>query len=136
MSVLEQPTVKAKEWIDEIADEIAVDEQTAWSCLRAGLHALRDRLPVDEAAHLAAQLPLIVRGLYFDGWRPAQVPVKMKTREDLMRRVTHELHGADIAPEMALRAVFHALDRHITHGQVATVQHTLPRDLQELWLGH
>jgi uncharacterized protein (DUF2267 family) len=33
------------------------------------LHALRDRLPPEIAVHLSAQLPMLVRGIYYEGWK-------------------------------------------------------------------
>ncbi|MFL5268204.1 MAG: DUF2267 domain-containing protein [Stellaceae bacterium] len=45
-------------WLDEIVKELGPDRQVAWHGLGAVLRALRDRLPVDEAAHLGAQLPV------------------------------------------------------------------------------
>ena len=47
----------------------------SYDALRAVLHALRDRLTVDECADLAARLPLLVRGMYCEGWDPSRVPV-------------------------------------------------------------
>jgi Uncharacterized conserved protein (DUF2267) len=58
-------------WLDEIAAEIGPDRQVAWHALGAVLRALRDRIPLDLAAHLGAQLPLLARGLYYDQWHPA-----------------------------------------------------------------
>jgi uncharacterized protein (DUF2267 family) len=136
MNVLTHPITKTSEWIQELADALGVDDTTAWSCLRAGLHALRDRLPVDESAHLAAQLPLIVRGLYFEGWHPASVPVKVKDRDQLGARIERELRGTPIAAEVVMRAVFDLLQRHVTGGQIEVVRHALPHELQTLFASH
>ena len=48
----------------------------SYAALREVLHALRDRLTVQEAADLAAQLPLLVNGIFYDGWNPSGVPKK------------------------------------------------------------
>src|SRR5262245_36403346 len=53
-------------WLNELMDSLGSDRQAAWHVLGAVLHALRDRLPPGLAAHLGAQLPLLVRGLYYD----------------------------------------------------------------------
>ena len=58
----------------------------SYAALRAVLHALRDRLPVDEASQLGAQLPMLVRGIYYSGWDPSKVPVKM-SRDEFMQRI-------------------------------------------------
>ena len=55
----------------------------SYAALRAVLHTLRDRLTVEEAADLAAQLPLLISGIYFDGWDPSRVPQKMHRDEFL-----------------------------------------------------
>src|SRR5919106_6787617 len=55
----------------------------SYAVLRAVLHALRDRLTVQEAADLAAQLPLLVKGIFYNGWNPSSVPKKIHKDEFL-----------------------------------------------------
>ena len=47
------------------------DRRSAYRALRSVLHVLRDRLTPEQAVHLGAQLPLLVRGIFYDGWRIA-----------------------------------------------------------------
>src|SRR5258706_928036 len=61
----------------------------SYAALRAVLHALRDRLTVDEGAQFSAQLPMLVRGLYYAGWDPSRVPQKM-SRDEVLQRVPQE----------------------------------------------
>jgi uncharacterized protein (DUF2267 family) len=61
-------------WLDEIAATLGSDRQVAWKVLSVVLHKLRDRLPVELSAHLSAELPLLVRGVYYDQFEPAKQP--------------------------------------------------------------
>jgi uncharacterized protein (DUF2267 family) len=121
-------------WLKEIMDAIGPDRRRAYRVLAAVLHALRDRLTVDEAAQLGAQLPLLVRGLYYDQWHPAGQPKRQRHREDFLAAVVARLD--DIGPidsEDATRAVFAVLDRHIARGEVEDVKSMLPAELRDLW---
>jgi uncharacterized protein (DUF2267 family) len=101
----------------------------SYAALRAVLHALRDRLPVDEAAQLGAQLPMLVRGLYYAEWDPSKVPVQMN-REQFLQRIRaafpYEIEG-DI--EQLERTVLQALRHYITDGEWADVKAVMPKDL-------
>jgi len=121
-------------WLDEVMKDLGPDRKTAYRVLGAVLHALRDRLTVDEAADLAAQLPLLVRGIFFDGWRPAGKPDKIRTLEEFLSRISSELH--DLRPvnsETAARAVFRTIGLRVSAGEVAQVRAQLPGPIRRLW---
>src|SRR5262249_16500381 len=83
-------------WLDEIMAELGPDRQVAWRVLGAVLHALRDRLQTGLAVHLGAQLPLLVRGLYYDQWRASEQLVKQRSTEAFLEQVAERV--ADIRP--------------------------------------
>ena len=77
-------------WLKDIGVELGPiqDRGYAYQALRAVLHALRDQLPIGEVADLAAQLPLIIRGIYYEGWRPAATAVvKDHTKTQFLEHV-------------------------------------------------
>lgn len=95
---------------------------------------LRDRLTAAEAVDLGAQLPTLVRGFYYDGWRPSDRPTKFHHKENFVRRVTELYPGlADADSEKAVRAVFSLLSSHITDGELKHVRDQLPPDVRSLW---
>lgn len=101
----------------------------SYAALRAVLHALRDRLTVEEAAQLSAQLPMLIRGIYFEGWDPTKTPMKMHRAEILGRiraEVPYEIPGG---PERLFDVVIGALRRHITDGEWQDVRANLPKDM-------
>lgn len=66
---------EANIWLKAVAEQLHFEERRhAYSALRATLHALRDRLTPESAVHFGAQLPMVVRGLYYEGWRIAGKP--------------------------------------------------------------
>ena len=110
------------------------DRHRAYLALRATLHALRDRLSVDEAAHLAAQLPMLVRGIYFEGWHPAGTPVRERHKEDFLAHIAEAFRATpEVDPEQVVRTVFRVLARHVTAGEVEEVRGALPKDIRQLW---
>jgi uncharacterized protein (DUF2267 family) len=101
----------------------------SYAALRAVLHALRDRLPVNEAAQLGSQLPMLVRGIYYTGWNPAEVPVKMN-RDEFMQRVRetlpYEINGD---ADQLVNVVLQALSHYITDGEWDDVKSVMPKEL-------
>jgi len=135
ISAFERTLSTSREWLAELArlGEFE-DERQAYTVLRSVLQSLRDRLTVEEAAHLAAQLPMLVKGMYFDGWAPRKNPVPLRTRESFLETVAAGLGGPDVIdPEHASRAVFALLDRRLTDGEVRHVRDLLPQPIEDLW---
>lgn len=122
-------------WLGEIEREIGADRQTAWKVLSTVLHKLRDRLPIDLSAHLGSQLPLLVRGAYYDQYRPASQPSECNTVEEFVAEVAKWLSDIrPVDPEKATAAVFALLSRQIAGGQIAKVQNVLPQPMRDFWL--
>lgn len=123
-----------QEWLKELRDNGDLsDLDEALAVLRVVLHQLRDRLTIEEATDLAAQLPIIVRGLYFEGWQPNKVPSKIQTRQQLVDETLVQLLPRTVPTERAIRDVLALLAHHCDPGEIADVIAQLPAELKELW---
>lgn len=123
-------------WLDEIMDRLGPDRQLAWKVLSVVLHKLRDRLPVDLAAHVGAQLPLLVRGAYYDQFEPSRLPMDCRSPEEFIGEVAQALGDAPpVDPDEAVVAVFELLNRHLSEGQIARLHASLPKGLTMAWDG-
>jgi uncharacterized protein (DUF2267 family) len=121
-------------WLNEIMADHGPDRKVAWHILGSVLRALRDRLPADLAAHLGAELPLIVRGAYYDQYRPSQLPDKARSLDAFLASIAEELKSIrPVSSNEAAKSVFRVLARHIDLGQSAKVRDALPREIQSLW---
>lgn len=121
-------------WLDEIMDTTGPDRQLAWKVLSTVLHKLRDRLPMELSAHLGAQLPLMVRGVYYDQYRPSVQPADWDA-EEFADEVAKWLKDArPVDPHEAIRAVFGVLAHHLDPDQVDKVERSLPMELRAFWV--
>src|SRR5213083_2545106 len=121
-------------WLEELMAIFGPDRQVAWKVLSVVLHKLRDRLPVELSAHLSAELPLLVRGVYYDQFEPAKQPTDWD-REEFIHEVSKWLSDIrPVDPRDAVRAVFSVLSRHVPRGQIEKVQGALPADLHAFWI--
>ena len=131
LEVFDRTLHKTHAWLKAIMEELGTeDRHKAYLALRAVLHALRDRLTVEEVAQLAAQLPMLVRGLYYEGWDPTGKPLKERHKEAFLAHVAEELKtpsGPAVDPEAATRAVFKVLSREISQGELEDVLGLLPK---------
>lgn len=124
-----------EEWLQALMRELGTsDPHLAYRALRATLHVLRDRLTPEEALDLAAQLPMLVRGLYFEGWVPGNTPIK-RNREQFLEKVCELVddRDPDADAEPAVRAVFRVLAQHVSAGELGDVKQVLPRSLASLF---
>jgi uncharacterized protein (DUF2267 family) len=122
-------------WLDEITDTVGPDRNVAWHILGAVLRTLRDRLPLGLAAHLGAQLPLMVRGAYYDQFRPGHVPDKFHGFDEFLECVGDELRGVhSVDVREATLCIFAVLDRHVTPEQMDKVKRALPEQIRRHWI--
>jgi len=121
-------------WLDEIMAEIGPDRQVAWHMLSAVLRTLRDRVPLDLAAHLGAQMPLLVRGVYYDQWHPARQPERVRDLDEFLERVADKVGGIrPVNIRDATRAVLRVLSCHLDRGQVVKVVDAMPQPVRDFW---
>ncbi len=121
-------------WLDEINAEIGPDRHLAWHVLGAVLRSIRDEMQVEQSAHFAAQLPLLVRGAYFDQYRPATQPAAARSHDDFIDRIQQDMDGSrPVNVQQAATAVMRTLNRHITEGQIRKVRDALPKGVRAMW---
>lgn len=121
-------------WLDEIMNDLGPDRNLSWKVLSVVLHKLRDRLPIALAAHLGAQLPLLVRGVYYDQFEPERLPSDCDSADqfvDEVQRWLSDTRGVDAKD--AIASVFGVLSRHISAGQIGKVRQALPKGVRSLW---
>jgi uncharacterized protein (DUF2267 family) len=134
LEVFDDTVHKTNAWLKEIGQVLGPDRHRAYQALRAVLQCLRDRLTVDEAAHLGDQLPMLVRGIYYESWHPAGKPEKIRSREEFLDQIaSHFAHTRPVDPEDAARAVFGVLEAHISQGEIDDVIAALPQGIRALW---
>jgi uncharacterized protein (DUF2267 family) len=125
----------AHTWINDLDGQLQWNNKArSYRLLRAALHALRDWLQVNEAVDLAAQLPTLLRGVYYEQWRPATVPVKERSKAEFLKRIDTAFANDPLPDsEFAVRCFFRLLSHKVTGGEIEDVRHALPADLRALW---
>ncbi|MBZ0148563.1 MAG: DUF2267 domain-containing protein [Pseudorhodoplanes sp.] len=122
-------------WINELDQELAWnDKSRSYRLLRAVLHGVRDWLRPDESADFAAQLPTLLRGVYYEQWRPATTPVTERSRAAFIDRIDRAFAKDPImVTEEAVSIAFSVLNKKISAGEIEDVRSALPADLRALW---
>ena len=121
-------------WLKAVMEHLHTDDRhLAYLALRGTLHALRDRIGAESAVHLAAQLPMLLRGLYYEGWRMAASQTKERSRAEFFDHVRSEFPpDSAIDPNVAARSVFAVMRDKLDPGEVHKVIDRLPAELREL----
>jgi uncharacterized protein (DUF2267 family) len=122
-------------WLKAVMERLnTTDRHHAYSTLRAVLHTLRDRIGPESAAHLGAQLPMLLRGLFYEGWDPTNKPSKERHEAQFLSHVARELPRAEQAEvEQGVAAVFDVLSKHIDCGAAVKLAGTFPLELRKYW---
>ena len=121
-------------WLNELMDQLDWDDkQRAYRALRAVLHALRDRLTAHESVHLGAQLPLLIRGLYYENWQMKDAAPAERTKSAFLNHIKEELRDSNVDPEESACQVFTLLAHKISPGEIEDVKRMLPPEIRALW---
>jgi uncharacterized protein (DUF2267 family) len=133
-SIIEHSVEKTQVWLKEIAQALGVEDRVyAYRVLRAVLHTLRDRLTVDVAAKFAAQLPTLIRGIYYEDWDPSRTPLALHDVDAFLDHVAGEGRMAgETEASVAVSAVARVLREHISPGEIEGVLAVLPEKLRVL----
>ncbi len=127
---------KTNEWLQDLMAELNFSQRKqAYQALRATLQTLRDWLIVDEAVQVGSQLPMLVRGFYYEGWNPSRIPDRSIDKSTFLENVRQAMAGAPEGenPEDIARAVFKLLYHRISEGEIQDIKQVLPPGLEELW---
>jgi uncharacterized protein (DUF2267 family) len=131
VDALARSVQKTNEWLSDLAGELGSDEDEAWRVLRAYLQVLRDRLTVDEGAQLAAQLPQLLRGVFYEGFDPGHQPERIREPDDFLARIADRAQLADTTEAaVAAAAATRVLERHIDRGELDDVMAQLPAPIR------
>ena len=136
LDVFDTTVQKTNRWLNKIERDPVVggNRRRAYLVLRGTLHALRDELIPEEAVQLGAQLPMLIRGFYYEGWKPSNTPVEANDREAFLGRVEQLLISAGgVNAERAVRVVFEVMNTEMDSGELHQVRGVLPKSVRALW---
>lgn len=138
LEVFDKTAQSTEQWVNDVARALGTDDKhKAFQGLRATLHILRDRLNLGEAANLGAELPILLAGFYYEGWKPENNPTKEHSKADFFVRLEehlkHYFKDDSFEPELLARAVFKVIADRVPAGEVENVTHNLPSDLKDLF---
>lgn len=138
METFDTTIQKTNIWLKELMDDEGwEDTHKSYLAMRAALHALRDRLTPEEASQFASELPMLVRGFFYEGWSPANKPKKLHTKREFLDYLSEELpQDPELDPERVARGVFSMLSRRISKGEIEDIKRTLPQEIRDLWPSH
>jgi uncharacterized protein (DUF2267 family) len=122
-------------WLKDLMKRLAIeDRHLAYRVLSATLHGVRDRISPENAVHLGAQLPILLRGVYYEGWHMAGKPTKQRRKQDFFEYVNGDVFGGlGVDPETAVRSVFGVMSSRLDSGEVDKLIALLPEELRCLW---
>jgi uncharacterized protein (DUF2267 family) len=127
---------EAKAWLTDLKQRLKWhDQEKVYLALMATLHALRDSLPQNEAIYLGAQLPVLLRGLYYEGWHPSARIPRAKSRSAFVERIQEGVHrNLGIDAEEGADTVFSFLAERLPGAELEDAKAATPAALRMFWL--
>jgi uncharacterized protein (DUF2267 family) len=125
----------SRAWVHDLMEELNWrDEHCSYQALRSVLHALRDHLPIEDVIALGGEMPMFVRGSYYEGWHPkTHGPYKKAKKKDFLARVAEHVrqdrHDPACDPERLTHGVFKTLTRHVSRREIEKIKERLPEEI-------
>ena len=137
VQTLDEAIHTANIWLRDIEEAAGLkDRESAYRALRGVLLMIRDRLPVEPASQFGAQLPMLIRGIYYEQFSPAHQPEKIRSKTEFLTLIAQEFDPVPELlndPDRATQAVLSVVNKHIDEGEAKKARHMLNDDLKELW---
>ncbi|MFP4519120.1 MAG: DUF2267 domain-containing protein [Oceanicaulis sp.] len=137
VQTLDQAVHTANTWLRDIQEAAGLkDRESAYRALRGVLLTIRERLPVEPASQLGAQLPTLIRGIYYEQFSPAHQPRTIRSKTEFLTLIAEEFDPVPELlddPDRATQAVLSVVNTHIDSGEARKARHMLNDDLKELW---
>ncbi len=135
LEVIDHAAHTTHEWVNELAGRLDwMSKRSALRLLRVTMHQIRDHLQVDELAQFSAQLPLLIRGMFFEGWVPKRTPSKDRSAAGFVQAIEEQLGDTDdYRGKEDIPYVFLLLNSHLSAGEIEDVRASLPADIREFW---
>ncbi|GGN46047.1 hypothetical protein GCM10011349_12740 [Novosphingobium indicum] len=126
---------QARLWLGDLDAELGdVDQAHTYALLRAVLHVLRDRLPPAEAIQFGGQLPNLIRGIYYEGWRFQSHPTRLHSMIEFVEAVMAAIAPTKLRhPRRAVEAALAVVGRHVSSGEIEDIRSCLPEDIRASW---
>lgn len=135
LAVIEHNVQVTHEWINELTERLDwISHSDALRLMRVTMTALRDHLGPNETAHFAAQLPLLIRGMFYEGWVPSAVPVRQRHLADFIQSIEERAGSLpEYRGDQDIRTVLKLINARITPGEISDVLAALPRPIRDFW---
>jgi uncharacterized protein (DUF2267 family) len=138
----EQYAHEMRKFVAEVASELGHPDNMGQAdrIMASVLHTLRDMLTPEESLHLIAQLPMLLKAVYVNGWH-LRTKNRIRSMDEFIEclmlqnpRAAAQDFGNDEKAIENTKAVFRVLRRHIAIGEVKDIVSQFPPGLTELWL--
>ncbi|MEH6645985.1 DUF2267 domain-containing protein [Sulfitobacter sp.] len=135
LEVIDHTVQLTHEWINELRERLDWgSSRDAARLLRVTLALIRDHLNNEEMAQLSAQMPLLIRGMFFEGWQPAHTPVRDRNAVHFIGAIEKQV--GDVQGWRGLEdivAVFRTINSKISEGEVSDVKAGFPQSIRDMW---
>jgi uncharacterized protein (DUF2267 family) len=137
VTVFSRTVQKSENWVSEMHKDLKwMDADSVYHLLRAVLQALRDHLNTNEAAQLAAQLPLLLKGTFYECWDPKAEMPKGLSKEEFLDDVREKMgpNGElNFDLEQAVLVALRVMMKHVSPGEMADIIGSLKPSLKSFF---